>query len=383
MKRIGRPSKGGAHKVTVKGVEYWYAWKGAGAPRLQSPPGTRAFDAELKRLRGEQPPSPAIPVTATKPPMLSDVIDGYFASVEFSQKAPRTQKDYRRLADSIRDRFGDLELVALQNEADEVHGAALDWRDEVARGEGKRGETNLRQADYAYTVLNLILNWGRQRGKIKLNPLRDAGVKNLYTGTRRDQVWTPELAAAFCADAPAELRLGFMLAYWTGQRQGDLVRLPWGAYDGETITLTQSKGGVPVAVPAAAPLKALLDGAPRKSPMILVNQDGRPWSEWGFGFMFSRTKNKLGMPALTFHDLRGTVASDLQDAGCTEAQITAVTGHKLIKNEVLDRNYLRRNLALARPAIALLEAYRSGEKSFPKYVQPIDFIEAKKRRLEN
>jgi hypothetical protein len=93
--------------------------------------------------------------------------------------------------------------------------------------------------------------------------------------------------------------------------------------------------------------------------------------------MFSRTKNKLGMPALTFHDLRGTVASDLQDAGCTEAQITAVTGHKLIKNEVLDRNYLRRNLALARPAIALLEAYRSGEQSFPKYVQPIDFIEPK------
>jgi integrase len=186
-------------------------------------------------------------------------------------------------------------------------------------------------------VLNLILNWGRQRGRIKLNPLRDAGVKNLYTGTRRDQVWTPELAAAFCAEAPSQLRLGFMLAYWTGQRQGDLVRLPWSAYDGETITLTQSKGGVPVAVPAAAPLKALLDWTPRNSPMILVNQDGRPWSEWGFGFMFSKTKNKLGMPALTFHDLRGTVASDLQDAGCTEAQITAVKATSSLRTKCSTR----------------------------------------------
>src|ERR1700722_15108064 len=76
MKRIGRPSKGGAHKVTIKGVEYWYAWKGAGAPPLQSQPGTRAFAAELKRLRGERPPSPTLPVKATKPAMLGDVIDG-------------------------------------------------------------------------------------------------------------------------------------------------------------------------------------------------------------------------------------------------------------------------------------------------------------------
>jgi hypothetical protein len=37
--------------------------------------------------------------------------------------------------------------------------------------------------------------------------------------------------------------LPLLLALWTGQRQGDLLRLPWSAYDGKYIRLRQSKGG--------------------------------------------------------------------------------------------------------------------------------------------
>jgi integrase len=39
--------------------------------------------------------------------------------------------------------------------------------------------------------------------------------------------------------------LPLLLALWTGQRQGDLLRLPWSAYDGEHIRLRQSKTGAP------------------------------------------------------------------------------------------------------------------------------------------
>ena len=50
-----------------------------------------------------------------------------------------------------------------------------------------------------------------------------------------------------------------MLALWIGQRQGDLLRLPWSGYDGAHIRLRQSKTGIRVVIPVGGPLKAALD----------------------------------------------------------------------------------------------------------------------------
>jgi integrase len=56
----------------------------------------------------------------------------------------------------------------------------------------------------------------------------------------------------FLERAPTHLRLPLMLALWTGQRQGDLLRLPWSSYDGKTIRLRQSKTGRGVVIPVGA-----------------------------------------------------------------------------------------------------------------------------------
>jgi hypothetical protein len=68
---------------------------------------------------------------------------------------------------------------------------------------------------------------------------------------------------------------------------GDLLRLPWSAYDGTLIRLHQSKTGRRIVMPAGAPLKALWDLTERRGPVILTNTMGRPWtadgsrSSWG------------------------------------------------------------------------------------------------------
>ena len=51
------------------------------------------------------------------------------------------------------------------------------------------------------------------------------------------------------------------LALWTGQRQGDLLRLPWSAYDGITVRLRQSKTGRRVAIRVGEPLRVALAGS--------------------------------------------------------------------------------------------------------------------------
>ena len=146
------------------------------------------------------------------------------------------------------------------------------------------------------------------------------------------------------------------MGLWTGQRQGDLLRLPWSAYDGKHIRLRQSKTGVRVLVPVGAPLKVALDAATKHGPIILVSTDKRPWTPDGFRASWGKACTKAGIVGLTFNDLRGTAVTRLALAECTEAEIATLTGHTLRDvRSILDAHYLHRDPALAENAIRKLE----------------------------
>jgi integrase len=361
--------------------KYAYAWRGG--PPVKAPRGTAAFDAEVKRLREVRTPDePPAPAAGSLYSTIEQVIDKYLDSEDFLRRAPRTQKDYRKLAAIIVEEFGDLPGGALAANPDQMRGEFLDWRDSLA----KRSK---RQADYAYTFLNIVLNWGKKRGKLSVNPCRDHGVEKLYTTNRRDKVWSDAQIVAFKAHASPEIALAMDLGFWTAQRQGDLLSLPWSAYDGDVIQLTQNKTGAEVVVPVSGPLKAILDATPRKSPVMLVNQSGIPWSEDGFRVMWAKTCHKAKVAnsrkgGVTFHDLRGTAATRMGKAGCSTIEIASITGHGLeagTSRAMLDR-YVSRDLSVARSAIAKFEAFETGEKPIVKSVQPIDFFGAKNRVLQ-
>ena len=60
--------------------------------------------------------------------------------------------------------------------------------------------------------------------------------RGLYRGSRVDKIWTIDNEAAFLKSSPPHLHLPLLLALWTGQRQGDLLRRSWSAYDGTDMT---------------------------------------------------------------------------------------------------------------------------------------------------
>jgi integrase len=151
----------------------------------------------------------------------------------------------------------------------------------------------------------------------------------LYRAGRSDKIWTVDDEAAFLRAAPAHLHLPLLLALWTGQRQGDLLRLPWSAYDDSHIRLRQGKGGARIVIPVGAPLRAALDAAPKHSTIILTNSEGKPWTSDGFRASWGKACKRAGVVGLTFHDLRGTAVTRLAIAGCTEAEIATITGHSL------------------------------------------------------
>jgi integrase len=316
-------------------VTYYYAWKGG--PRLNGEPGTPEFIAsyhEAVSAKGSQPTG-----------ILLDLLHAFQASSEFTGLRDRTRADYIKQIKQIEVAFGDMPLNALN--ARGARAEIMAWRDHLAT-------RSRRQADYAWTVLARILSWSKNRGLLSENPCERGG--RLYRGNRADKVWTAEDEAAFYRSAPSHLHLPVLLALWTGQREGDLLRLTWSAYDGETIRLKQSTTGARVSIPVGAPLKAALDAARRLSPIILLTSEGKPWTPDGFRASFAKARAKAGIVGVTFNDLRGTAVTRLALAGATEAEIATITGHSLRDvRSILDSNYLHRDPALGRAAIHKLE----------------------------
>jgi integrase len=202
-----------------------------------------------------------------------------------------------------------------------------------------------------------VLSWAFGRGKIDVNPCGKAG--RLYRGTRVENIWTTADEAAFLTHAPPHLRLAFLLALWTGQRQGDLLRLAWSAYDGTHIRLRQSNTGRRLLIRVGMPLKVALDATAKVNPLILVTSDKRPrpWTADGFRSSWRKACAAAGISGLTFHDLRGTAVTRLALCECTEAEIATITGHSLADvRTILDTHYLHRDPALGESAIRKLEA---------------------------
>ena len=286
---------------------YFYAWRGG--PPIQAVPGTPEFISLYHAAHAS--------LLKPKPGTLMTLIAEFKASAEFRRLSPSSVKSYSSYIKLIEDEFGDLPLAALADRR--IRGEFKGWRDRFAN--------TPRKADYAWSTLSRILSFSKDRGLIASNPCEGGG--RLYSADRTDKVWSDEDVAAFLASAAPELCLAMMLALWTGQRQGDLLRLPWSAYDGSHIRLQQSKTGRRVTLPVGEPLRILLDRTVRRGPLILATTRGKPWTSDGFRTSWSKACVKAGITGLTFHDLRGSAVVRLALADATVPQIATFTGHSL------------------------------------------------------
>src|ERR1700730_6536510 len=314
---------------------YYYAWPGG--PRLNAQPGS----PEFVRLFHEAHATRRQPAAG----FVFHLIAEFKASAEYATLAPSSLRSYAAYLKLIENDFGDMPIEALTDPR--VRGEFKGWRDGFA--------ATPRKADYAWTVLARVFSFAKDRGLITVNPCERGG--RLYRPDRADKFWgESDIAGLFKIAAPP-IQLAATLALWTGQRQGDLLRLPWSAYDGKYIRLRQSKTGRRVTIPVGKRLKAILDDANRISTQILTNANGRPWTSDGFRTSWGKTCTTAGLASdLHFHDLRGSAVVRLALAEATVPQIATFTGHSLKDVEaILDAHYLGRDIQLAEAAVLKLE----------------------------
>jgi Phage integrase family len=290
---------------------------------------------------------------------LNALIRGYTLSIEFQQRlAPSTQTEYRRMLTAAETEFGDMPIAALDDPR--VRKDFLDWREKVARKSGGR------EADNRLSAISAMLTWATDRGQVVANHLR--GFRRLYHADRSEIIWLPEHIAAFMKVAPLEMQRALILALHSGQREGDLLRLPWSSYDGAWIKLRQSKArrrGVPgplVEIPCTTALRRMLDKMERTSAVILTTKTGQSFKKRYFARLWDEAMKaaalqRVKLPGLDqpvdlhFHDLRGTSVTLLSEAGCTAQQVAAITGHSLKTVHCILERYLARTRGLAEQAI--------------------------------
>jgi integrase len=168
------------------------------------------------------------------------------------------------------------------------------------------------------------------------------------------------------------MQRALILALHTGQRQGDLLRLPWSAYDGQRIRLRQGKarlGGTPgrlVEIPCTKALQRMLDNMDRISPLILTTKTGQSFkkryfaSQWDDA-MKAAGRQRIPLPGLDepvdlhIHDLRGTAVTLLSEARCKPQEIATITGHSLKTVDRILERYLARTSGLGEQAIVNFE----------------------------
>lgn len=323
-------------------VFYYYAWRGG--PRLRGEPGSPEFITSYQEAYKSR--------TTAANGTLHQLVTEFRGSSEYKSLSDSSKRAYQTYLNLIDTEFGDLPLEALS--APEIRGDFKAWRDGMA--------DTPRKADYAWTVLARVLSVAKDRGRITVNPCERGG--RLYKAERTESLWTEDHIARFMDAASEELQLALVLALWTGQRQGDLLRLTWSAYDGSTIKLKQSKTGRRVVIPVGPTLRDHLTAAKRRAVTILTNTEGNTWTSDGFRASWGKACDRAKIEDVTFHDIRGSAVTRLALAGASVPEIASLTGHSLKDAEdILQTHYLGRDVRLAEAAMRKRERKEKRTKS--------------------
>jgi len=290
-------------------VRYYYRRNGARKALPDPADGMAAF-LDAYRAAVEDRPRTA----RYQPGTLAALMLEYQAAPEFRSLKPKSRALYQRVIGFLAGRPGAALPVA---HITREH--LRKTRDELA---DKPGFANL-----VLSVVAVLLAFAVDRGYRTDNPAR--GLKRFKLGEHR--AWTADERAAFLKHWPAGSmeRRCFMLALYTGQRRGDLAAMTWHARRDGLIHVVQEKTGEVLAIPEHSALTAELAGVERRSIMILHQANGTPFTPGRLGDWMARAIERAGLPAeCVLHGLRKSAAAALAEAGCSEREIMAITGHR-------------------------------------------------------
>ncbi len=293
---------------------------------------------------------PALPGT------LSHLVEELRGSDEWSDKAPKTIEELEYALGIIEPLFGAYALRQITPDACRAFYGAL------------RAQGSIHRAARVMKWLRYLFNYAMRYQKADSNPTLAVRIKHPKA---REALWSKDQIKAVISkakeiDRPC-IALAIKIAYATALREGDVLALTWGQFDGERLVLTQAKTGKTISCPLAPETiegieawRSSSGAIPLATAPIIRGPHGRPYKKDNFTHRFRDICRAVGVPDdLQFRDLRRTTATELAAAGATAAEIASVTGHGITRSQRILDTYTVTSELMARNAQAKRNKGRS------------------------
>lgn len=316
---------------TIKGREYIYFRKGKFRRRLPGNPDTEEFSREYWACRSGKRNAPA-KTTWNK------LIISYYQSPGFKKLSKGTQANYRRHCEAVREKNGDKDMRTFRRKN------ALAARDAL--------QDTWSKANERVAVLSILCRHAVDLEWIERNPVED--IPKLTGGEY--EAWPDASLAAYeryCEDRGLTVaRTIYELAIGTGQRLGDCIAMRWDDFDGEYMAVTQEKTASRIWIYCPERLQRYIAGLPKTGSHLLARNLTQPLGKRAVQQAVETVREAIGVfkgeRRLVPHGWRYTAAKQLADAGCSDAEIQAVTGHKTLTMVQKYRGHANQKLASKR-----------------------------------
>lgn len=229
--------------------------------------------------------------------------------------AAGTKVSYRRPMDALIERNGDKDMRHTTRQA-------------VRAALGKLAETPKKASSYAQTI-SLLWNYARRELDWPLGENPASGLAKHKSKPR--EPWPDWMVKALDA-APARVRTAARVILGTGQRPSAAIHMRRDAFQGDWMTVTDEKGGKEMTVFCPPSLRAFVASLPVAGAHLIPKNLTEPQSYFAIEADFRKWREGLGEKAAPYslHGLRKLAIVQLAEAGCSDAEIMAVTGQSAV-----------------------------------------------------
>ncbi|MBF0108023.1 MAG: site-specific integrase [Magnetococcales bacterium] len=260
---------------------------------------------------------------------VASALQRYLVEVS-SSKAPTTARSEKSKAAHLMAAFGKYSLAVIT--PDKV-GCYRDDRLKTASA----NQVRLELALFAHLFSTAIREWGVG---LAFNPVRS--IRKPPPGAGRHRRLTPDEETRLLAacDAHSNPMLGWIVrvAIATAMRHGEIVSLELRQVDinRRVVVLEQTKNGdartVPLSLKATDVMRIVLEWPlrPDDTKLLFPGEPGKDGQRRPYvtGQVWRHVLLRAGIVDLHFHDLRHEAVSRLVEAGLSDQEVAAISGHR-------------------------------------------------------
>ena len=265
-------------------------------------------------------------------------------------------KNILKLAESTRKSYNREFEKILEKNADKA--MAFTTRTAIRNKHNAMASTT-RAADWMLQAVSLLWNYAKEQLDWPLGENPAARIDKY--GPQREYPTWPDWMLDALDDAPSDVRTACELIRGTGQRPSAAIKMLRSAFQGEWVTVRDEKGDNTFPIYCPDRLRTLVGGLPAGSRHVLARTEKSPKSYDSIEKDFRKWRTTLADIAdeydddatrYTLHGLRKRACVELAEAGCSDAEIQAVTGQSLEMvakyRKEADRKTLSRNAQMRR-----------------------------------